>query len=473
MRMWSGLALGLCLVSVAARAQDPPKPPRIDVDLPLAEGVGEVTGSTTFSKVTLRVYSGWRGSEPPTRTENLEERLTRANRFGAIANEPTDRIAALACAIGEQPVLTAGPVTVADDETFRFELRRPLTGGECVVVSDAGSDFQRAFAVTSSIMDFGRLRGYFSVGSAVAQSRGNFSTSDTFVSLTTDARIVGKLLKSQEPGVGSALASVPTPLELRAFRYQLNGIVDARVGVKFQSSDGAQAAATGGQPAEAPFQRPDQLQYSWDQPGYLQLGLHLPVSFKGMDWRSDGKLYSFFVGPIVKGGVQAFSAPVVVSRTVEIDLAKAETDTSRYKTTLSDVRDGALPFMVYGTRIGIYGYELLGQTRRNRQMSNDPISYVDITWGRSAGYRSYTFARSRDEQRRVETVSIASEKLRRLAIEGRLKIPSVPALVGFDVNLRAPGADETPNDFRFLVAFRIDAQRALAQIVGTKVTSGR
>ncbi|MGC4081511.1 MAG: hypothetical protein QM736_05180 [Vicinamibacterales bacterium] len=78
-----------------------------------------------------------------------------------------------------------------------------------------------------------------------------------------------------------------------------------------------------------------------------------------------------------------------------------------------------------------------------------------------------------NDAKTLETVTITSEKKQRLTIEGRLKIPSVPALVGFDVNLHSPGDDQTPNDFRFLVAFRMDAQKALARVFGDAVTSGR
>ncbi|MGC4081510.1 MAG: hypothetical protein QM736_05175 [Vicinamibacterales bacterium] len=406
-------ALSLCLLAAPAFSQDTPqeKPPitLLEVDLPLSEGAGEVTGSSDAETLMLKVYSGWRGLESDAdgnaasrnatkpnagsnvATSDADARVTLRERMsalngGPIENEPADRVQAIACEVDEQPVLTAGPIDVSADKTFKFQLRRPLAGGDCVVVSAVGSDFKRSFIVTSTILDFGRLRGYFSIGGAVAQSRKNFSSTDAFIALTTDTRIVGKLLKGKR---ANAPMAEGIPLELSDFRIQLNSIVDARVGVKFQTSDTSQSgAATGGTPVEAPFQRPDQLTYSWDQPGYLQLGMHMPMSFKGMDWRSDGKLYTFFVGPIVKGGVQAFDSPVVVKRTVEIDLTKESTDTARYKTTIDDTRDGALPFVVYGVRLGIYGYDLLGQVRRNRQISNDPVSYVDIALGKTAGYRS-------------------------------------------------------------------------------------
>lgn len=445
-----------CLLSVTAGAAETPDTP-IFVQLPVYEGATKVKGKTSATKVRLVVRSGWKRAEDTRDT-------------------PTTEIP---------------PIEVSGGE-FTFTLDSPLTAGDQVKVMAVESNGERTFEVASVIMDFGRLRGYFSIGGTVAQSRSNFSSTDTFIGLTTDARIAGRLIekptatrqdlpagtKKGEAGpssaqavpTGSETASTPDRLELRNVRYQLNAIVDARVGVQFQTSGSGAATATGGTPAAQPFQRPDQLQYSWDQPGFLQIGLHAPLSFKGMDWHSDGKLFSFFFGPLVKAGVQAYDAPIVVSRTVAIDLTKAETDTSRYKTIFEDDRSGALPFFALGTRLGIYGYDLLGQTMKNRQVSNDPVAYVDLTVGRAAGFRSYSFTHGENDAHTVETVSITSRKDRRLSAEGRLKIPRVPALVGFDVNLHWLLDDETPNDFRFIVAFRMDAQKALAKVFGGAAT---
>lgn len=449
---------------------------RLELD-PLMEGTAKVKGSTDADKVRIRVYSGWNGDESAVESrkpldQRIQEAYAREHRATIdVATEPRARVEALACLLGTER-MPPKTVTVSQG-TFEVTLEGPLAGGDCVVADDTSTDpFLGSVIVRSAVLDFGRLRAYFSVGGAVSQSRGNFSSTDTFIGFTSDSRIFGRMLKKNE---GDDAAEAPTaPLRLLNTRVQVNGIVDARVGVRLTTGDAADSSATtGGAPAQVPFQRPDQLLFNWGQPGYLQLGLHAPISFKGWDWRSDGKLYSFYVSPLIKGGVLAFDAPVVVSRTVEIDLTKADTDTARYKLVRNDVRDGALGFVSYGGRIGIYGYDLLGLARRNRQVANDPIGYVDVAWGRSSAYRTYTFERTTNAAKTVETVSIGSERQRRLSLEGRMKIPSLPALIGFDVNIRSLSDDSTPNDFRFIAAFRIDAQKALSRIFGTSVTSGQ
>jgi hypothetical protein len=258
-------------------------------------------------------------------------------------------------------------------------------------------------------------------------------------------------------------------MRLRDLRVQINAFAEARVGFRLATtgtSTSSPNTATAGEPAEQPFQRPDQLRFDSDQPGFFQAGLHVPVSAAGMDWRNDGKLYSFFAGPIAKFGAQAFDTPVVVSRQVAIDLTKPATDDARFTVIREDLRRGAQPFSGVGLRFGIFAYDVLGGELRHRQIANDLVGYLDVTWGSATGLRSYTFTRTTNAENTTETVAIDSSQERRLAIEGRLKIPSLPALVGVDLNIRRSDGDQEPNDFRFIVAFRIDAQRALGRIFG-------
>jgi hypothetical protein len=48
-----------------------------------------------------------------------------------------------------------------------------------------------------------------------------------------------------------------------------------------------------------------------------------------------------------------------------------------------------------------------------------------------------------------------------------LKIPYIPALIGVDANIRTRGRDSEPNELRFLIGFRIDAQKALSKVFGS------
>jgi hypothetical protein len=311
------------------------------------------------------------------------------------------------------------------------------------------------------------LRGYFTIGGGTSQGRSQFSQVDTFAGFTADALLAGKVIEKATEG-GRQLSLLP-------FRKQLNAFIDSRVTFRVASTGtdtAAPAATTGGEPAAPPFQRPDQLVFHGSQPAFFQVGLHAPLSWKGMDWRHDGKLYSFFVGPILKYGVESFSDPVLLQRTVTIDKTKPETDNARFKVTAEESRSGASPFWGGGVRFGAYRYELLGQRLLNRQVANDLVAYLDATWGRAKGYRTYRFARSTNDAGTVETVTISSDLRPRFMLEGRLKLPSMPALIGIDVNVRGFDNDDEPNQFRFVLAFRVDAQKALAKVFKSDALDG-
>lgn len=440
----------------------------IDIDLPLREGDVRVTGRTDATAVIVRVYGGWtteNGRQPSRSADSVRTQIAQAVEGGLRGLAET-----LTCLLDE-PVSTAGPQAVTDGK-FDVVLRQRLNSGDCVVVEQRkpSEPFRVSAVAESALLDFGRLRGYFSLGGAVSQNRASFSQVDTFVGFTTDSRVAGWVIRKPKDGEKEAS---PSSMQLRNFRFQANAFTDARVGFRLATTGATTAStATGGQTIVPPFQRPDQLTFSSDQPGYFQIGLHAPMSSAGMDWRSDGKLFSFFTGPIVKWGVQALDQPLVVARTVTIDKSKPETDNGRFTTVREESRRGALPFWAYGVRFGIYGYDLIGRAARHRQVTNDPIGYLDFTFGRARAYRSYQFTRTLNDAKTLETVTIDSHVRNRFSIEGRLKVPALPALVGIDVNVRGTDSDDEPNEFRFVLAFRVDAQKALGRVFQSDELSG-
>jgi hypothetical protein len=469
---------------------------QIELNLPLMEGDLAVTGRAKLKSKTVivRVYSGWSRASKEEKLQALEQttelkQQLRRRIEQARATDRRDVAQALEC-IGSDPVITSKPVTLDDTNGFEVTLKQRLNGGDCVVAEDASLDVPSgqhegitSTIVRSAVLDLGRLRGYFTVGGSVSQGRSQFSQVDTFVGFTSDARILGNVVEKKictesnedykkrlaqakaanTKAAPQACQELDGPLVLSDRRIQLNAFTDARVGFKLASTGTGDNTGNGGDPQQPAFQRPDHLVFGADQPGYFQVGLHLPISFKTMDWRNDGRLYSFYFGPLFKAGVQSFDSAVVVSRDVEIDKTKPETDTSRFTVTKEDLRSGALPFYGLGMRVGIFRYELLGKELHQRQIANDPIGYFDVTFGKSYAYRSYHFTRTLNDDKTIETVSITSDRRPRMTMEGRLKLPYVPALIGIDINIRT-ATDQEPNEFRFLTAFRIDAQKALARI---------
>ena len=475
--------------SAATPGDAPEKPAKaatfVDLDVPLVEGDLKVTGRTDAAKVMVRVYSAWASAdalgdkEETALRKQVDNDAVAKARLADLLKERSDlalavvqgdrqKVQTITCRLDE-PVSTAGPFAVTNAQ-FDATLKQRLNGGDCVVVEEYGgaaSPQRQSAIVKSAIIDLGRLRGYFTIGGGTSQGRSQFSQVDTFAGFTADALVAGKVLDKSKEG--------HRQLSLLGFRRQLNGFVDSRVSFKVASTgtDTAKpAATTGGTPATPPFQRPDQLVFGANQPAFFQIGLHAPLSWKGMDWRHDGKLYSFFLGPIIKYGVESFAEPVLHTRTVTIDTTKPETDTARFKVIGEESRSGAAPFWGGGIRVGAYRYELLGQRLMNRQVANDLVAYLDATWGRAKGYRTYRFQRSKNAAGTIETVAIDSDLRPRFMLEGRLKLPSMPALVGIDMNVRGFDNDDEPNLFRFVLAFRVDAQKALAKIFKSDALEG-
>lgn len=413
-----------------------------------------------------------------------------------VAGTATDRAITDQCREGE--LVQETDEAAVTDGKFSITLDSRLNAAECVVAiavfgkeppitaevamsTNGGKDAlvaSRAETVRSVIVDWGRLRGYFSLGGAVSHHRDQFSQVDTFIGFTTDSRITGKLIDKSDPNL---------PLSLRRFRWQLNVFTDARVSVRLANGTTGNPASANANTTVPPITDP-RLVNRADQPGYLLGAIHIPMSVKGMDWRHLGQQYSFFFAPIFRFGGQTQSEPTVVYRHLKV---KPASDPRTFNIYRDDTRSGVLPMWGYGLRTGIYKYDLLTSGKRRqqsqeraqqRQVANDPIGYADITLGKSSAFRSYRYAYVVNGKRseagsyqfvsdsKLEEIEISSSLKQRLQIETRLKIPKLPALVGADMDIRTNAADFEPNQLRFVIAFRVDAQKALGRIFGDDLT---
>ncbi|MEZ5354590.1 MAG: hypothetical protein R2762_18310 [Bryobacteraceae bacterium] len=498
------------------------------VDGPVKEGEYEIKGraSAGVTRVRVSVWPAWRkadGSTPPpptaksdccedlkARIEKLEQGETRrspgtqgSDRFATLATAVSkrdsldvesalkgfgsqDREAAeravdrLVCQEGGQLVQRAKEAEVKGGG-FTVELDEPLNAGECVsampvydsspVLDLNGFVDSKVEIAQSVLLDWGRLRGYFTLGSAVSHNRRRFGEVDTFVGFTADSRVVDlvSLVDKKRSELGMILSD---------FRWQLNLFTDSRIGVRLTNTgtDSGQGGDTAGVAAAAATSRPDVLDFGYTQPGYVQFGIHTPISWKGMDWRHKGQQYTFFVSPILKAGAHTADPDLVVSRSIRVDPSLPESDTARLKMVLNETRRGALPFYGFGTRVGVFRYDLIGNELRNRQIANDLISYFDITYGQSRLFRTYSTCERSEmvptctaapaDRSKPYFIDIWSRSAPRYSIEARLKIPFLPALIGLDANVRTQSGDTDPNELRFVVGFRIDAQKALSRVFG-------
>lgn len=501
--------------------------PRITLDPPLREGEVNVTGTAIggVTKVRVQVYSGWQlealsdeesakeiekrkqqivtiAKLPDEKATERDIKLKRLNReiirlqephlamaTPLVASSPAEREAVEKCRSGE--LVQEIDEQAVSDGRFSVTLDSRLSAGECVIALAVFSKpapvtearplervvSSRAEVVGSVALDWGRLRGYFSLGGAVSHYREQFSQVDTFIGFTSDARVLGWILDKDKNPNG--------PLELTRFRLQVNFFTDARLSVRLANPTGAASTTGGAAPAAqvpTPVITDPRLNFSADQPGYLLGAIHVPMSFKGMDWRYQGEQYSFFLAPIFRFGGQTQNQPTVVERKLMVDDGSSARS---FKVIQEETRGGVLPMWGYGARFGLYKYDLLATSKRlnqraqERQVANDPIGYADVTWGKSYAQRSYSYAYTLKGEKpsvagsyqsvtdpMLREVAITSAVRNRLFIETRLKIPKLPALIGADMSIRTNQFDFEPNQLRFVVAFRIDASKALGKVFG-------
>src|SRR5262249_47974050 len=118
-------------------------------------------------------------------------------RSGQPSPQEAQRLQIEACE-SQNPIQTS-KLTAVSNNGFEVNLYQAVNSGECVVVegdpNTGATDNKQAAIVRSIILDFGRLRGYFSLGGAVSQNRSQFSQVDTFVGFTIDALVAGWIVQ--------------------------------------------------------------------------------------------------------------------------------------------------------------------------------------------------------------------------------------------------------------------------------------
>jgi hypothetical protein len=136
----------------------------------------------------------------------------------------------------------------------------------------------------------------------------------------------------------------------------------------------------------------------------VQGGIYLP--WITTRWKANGTSYSLFVAPLAKAGI--------------------ETPTERAINRFYNSAGG-------GIRLGHF------RNAASREIAPELISYVDVTYGRSGPLGQ-----------------------RGLAIEGILKAPGTPLIVGFGANLGA--GENSRDDLRFLFGTRFDLGNLTARL---------
>ncbi|MBZ5685253.1 MAG: Ig domain-containing protein [Acidobacteriia bacterium] len=339
--------------------------------------------------------------------------------------------------------------TVAADGTFALQLSSPPRAGQTLVLeerlTDASQNQVASFFSTPIPVhfagDWGRVKTYFTSGILMSQDQGSFSQSSLFLSFLMDkAWVLPRPVYGQSRGVPGFNTFFETRL--------------TSVPVTAQPCPTANTSTTG-QCSGTSSDNTDQFNtfLTSQKSARLAVGAYLP--FIAKLWTYNGVRNALFVAPLAKIG---FDTPVSA-----INQSQAQGQSSNSgnpsDTPIVAVNDSNFyNFYVYGARIG---HESLPSPEVDR---NSPIlgawsvneapevnSYLDIAVGRFSNLQTLLSDGNHT-------------RLYRISLEGILKVPSTPLVIGFSANLgqTSVGVNTTnisrraADDLRFLIGAKFD-----------------
>lgn len=270
--------------------------------------------------------------------------------------------------------------------------------------------------------DLGRVRYYFTSGVILSNDQGFRFNSGTqaglFLGLNADRAWL--------------------PLNNDGFRrFNINSYLDARL-----TSVPTQQAASPGITVTSTLDAFKQSQKA----ASFQSGVYLPV-IAGQPWSTGKSSYSLFAGPLAQAAFVTLTGDAGSN-------SPATPITGQFFKSYS-----------YGARLGVFEHY------RSSSAAPALISYVDFTVGRFGdfeAFRDLTLDAPSSQGHEFERV-----RPWRYSIEGVLKVPRSPFLLGFNANLGIgawTGAPRTPpftqprDDLRFLFGAQFDFARLLKTI---------
>lgn len=334
--------------------------------------------------------------------------------------------------------------TVAADGTFSVQLSNPPIAGQTIVLEErltdssqnlAGSIFSKPIPVHFA-GDWGRVKTYFTSGILLSEDQGSFSQSSLFLSFVLNKSwMLPRPVYAQShwaPGFDTffetRLTSVP---------------VTAQPCPSANSTTSGQCTNQNGSDVFNTF-------LTSQKAARVLVGAYLPFITKV--WTYNGVRNGLFLAPLAKIG---FDTPVA-----SIDQSQAQSQSSNSGNTPGTVivpvnSSNFYNFYVYGARIG---HEALPAPEKQRDSDNWAVneapeinSYIDVAVGRFSNLQTVL-------NNGVHT------RLYRFYLEGVLKVPSTPLVLGFNANIgqanmgvnSANIRQRAADDLRFLIGAKFD-----------------
>jgi len=357
---------------------------------------------------------------------------------------------------GNQVRTLLGSATASGDQ-FNIKLSDPLLAGQQVFliehVTDTSGDtttnlapkFSAGVMRVSAFASWGLVRAYFTSGFLLSQDQGSFSQSNLFLSFTIDKtwRLPNSHLynNGRFPGINSFFETRLTSIPVNSCAQQ-SGTSES--GGSSTSTDCVNNAGGGGGSST-----PLDTFLANQKTARLAIGVYLPATVT--NWTYKGTPNALFVAPIAKIG---FDTPAgSLSQTQPSN--STGTGTSGATSVVAVNPTNFYKFYTFGARFGHFAMTT------SKSQAPETLSYLDFTFGRFSNLESL-----------VNTAALANsrERLWRINVEGILKVPSTPLIVGFSANvgMKNPGAPPiiqgAGDDLRFLFGAKFDMAKLMAKI---------
>jgi hypothetical protein len=190
------------------------------------------------------------------------------------------------------------------------------------------------------------------------------------------------------------------------------------------------------------------------------VGAYLPFTLTS--WTYNKTPNALFIAPLAKVGFDTPAGDLtnIQSSTTTSSTTGTTTNTAQPSTVTAVNQTSFYNFYGYGARFGHYGLT------SSRNEAPELISYLDVICGRYSNLESLIIPE------KGPITPVKRTRLYRLGLEGVLKIPSTPLILGFSANVGQESLGLGPHtivqragdDLRFLFGARFDAAKLMSVI---------
>lgn len=377
--------------------------------------------------------------------------------------------------------------TAASDVTnggggFNLTLQEPMRAGQVIRVDEITQNCSGLPAALSSQNtpvivpgDWGRVKGYFTTGILLSQNQSSFSQSSLFMGFNLDKtwrmpgyyhqvkkNAQGATRMSRWPGINTFFDVRLTSIPVSACNLPNGASGSSSGSCASPSPTPAPAVATVHQQAAAATPSPTPLDtfLSQRKTARLTVGTYFPFTITS--WTYNKTPNALFIAPLAKVGFDTPAGDLTQVQSSSTNTTTGTTTNTSATTVTAVNQTSFYNFYGYGGRIGHYALT------SSRNEAPELVSYLDVIVGRFSNLESLI----NPETGALPDRPAKRIRLYRLALEGVLKVPSTPMIIGFSANVGQESLGLGPNtivqragdDLRFLFGVRFDAAKLMSVI---------